>query len=313
MKLETAITNFLIAKTGSNRAPHTLRTYRRVLNQFARTTTAANTEDLEPEIITQFLASERQRGQSERSIETSYKTLQSFCNWLETRYGMASPIGHGRRKLVEAPKAPVRRPRIAEHEEIRNLLESIPALTWTDFRDRALILFLVESAARVSEVAQMNCADVDFARGFAVVHGKGGRDRLTPITQPCSYAIWSYLAARPEQSPPALWVSAMDSGPMDAAPIRGRLSAAGVRYILARRCEDAGIAPINPHAIRHYSATHMLNSGMDISSVQSILGHADTRMTQHYARWRIDALKQKHAEIWTREAMRGSPFGTVVD
>ncbi|MCK9248888.1 MAG: tyrosine-type recombinase/integrase [Solirubrobacteraceae bacterium] len=188
-------------------------------------------------------------------------------------------------ELAPAPRRPQRLPRVVKATEAARLLDRIPADDDPfDLRDRAMLELAYGSGLRAAELVRLDLVDVDAAGRELRVTGKGERTRTLPLGDPAADAVERYVArgrgalaaAHPDGRPaPALLLSRRGA----------RLSTSDVRRRLQRRLEEAGLpGDIHPHALRHSFATHLLDGGADLRSIQEMLGHARLSTTQVYTR-----------------------------
>lgn len=181
--------------------------------------------------------------------------------------------------LIDTPKRGSSLPRALRIDEVLALLDAPDRETPLGKRDRALLEFLYGTGARVSEATTVDVLDVDLEQRSALLTGKGDRQRLVPLGSHAIDAIAEYLPARME----------LRGGKSDPARLflnaRGRpLTRQGVWGIVKRNGQRAEIAPerLSPHVLRHSAATHMVEGGADLRSIQEILGHASISTTQVY-------------------------------
>ncbi len=193
-------------------------------------------------------------------------------------------------KRLEAPQAGRSLPDVLALHEIEALIGAVDRENRTAPRDIAIIEFLYGCGLRVSELLALKVRDLDLEEGFVGVHGKGGRDRLVPVGADADLAVRRYLGiTRPEldrgESAGHIFLNA-----------QGRpLSRMGVLKILRRHVERAGILKrVTPHTLRHSFATHLLEGGADLASVQEMLGHADISTTEIYTHVDRSHLRQVH-------------------
>jgi integrase/recombinase XerC/integrase/recombinase XerD len=201
-------------------------------------------------------------------------------------------------ELLGSPRRPKRLPRVLRPREVAALLDRIPAAGPLELRDRALFELAYASGLRAEELVTLGVESVDFDSEAVRVEGKGGKTRLVPVGEPAQRALERYLArGRPRLErggDPALFLS--KSG--------RRLSTSDVRRRLrtwARRAAGAP-APIDahPHALRHSFATHLLEGGADLRSIQELLGHATISTTQVYTRVESGRLRSAYARAHPR-------------
>ena len=198
--------------------------------------------------------------------------------------------------LVSSPKRPRTLPRVLGRPEVASLLDRIPAHTPLELRDRALLELAYSCGLRCEEIVNLDLGAADFDGEQLRVTGKGGKTRLVPIGEPAQRTLERYLAAgRPvlaaDERELALFIS--KSG--------RRLSPSDVRRRLAgwvRRTAVAG--KVSPHTLRHSFATHLLEGGADLRSIQELLGHASISTTQIYTRVEPDWLRGQYSRSHPR-------------
>ncbi len=188
---------------------------------------------------------------------------------------------------ILTPKHSRRMPSYLSVDDMFRLLDQTADDTVLGLRNRALFETLYGSGIRVSELTGLNVFDVDFSSGSLRVSGKGGRERIVPVGQKALDRIQAYrdrLFAR-------TGIGMAVDGPLYLNKNKGRLSSRSVARILEawiRKCSLA--VPISPHGIRHSFATHMLDAGADLRTVQELLGHKSLSTTQKYTHVSIDRL-----------------------
>lgn len=183
-------------------------------------------------------------------------------------------------RLVATPRLGASLPKALTVDEVSLLLEVPDPSTGPGRRDRALLEVMYGTGCRVAEVVELDLDDVDLEAATAVVTGKGARQRMVPLGTFAVAAVESYLPDR------LLWRRAgRDPGAVFLNRRGGRLTRQGVWSILKRHAATVGLAErVSPHVLRHSAATHMVEGGADLRSVQEILGHATIRTTQVYTR-----------------------------
>jgi site-specific recombinase XerD len=205
-------------------------------------------------------------------------------------------IGHNPADLVVAPKKAGKLPKVLSREQMAALLDRIPARTPLEVRDRAMLELAYSCGLRCEEIISLDVDSIDFESEQLRVLGKGRKERLLPVGEPAQRALERYLAgARPalsdDPAEPALLLS--KSG--------RRLSASDVRRRLKRWVREAAIAGgVSPHALRHSFATHLLEGGADLRTIQELLGHASISTTQIYTRVDPTRLAKQYAESHPR-------------
>jgi integrase/recombinase XerC/integrase/recombinase XerD len=197
--------------------------------------------------------------------------------------------------LVASPKRDGKLPRVLSREQAAALLDRIPAHTPLELRDRAMFELVYSCGLRCEEAVNLDLEAVNFETEQVRVLGKGSKERLLPVGEPAQRALERYLArGRPVlagASEPALFVS--KSG--------RRLSASDVGRRLSGWVRNAALAAgVTPHSLRHSFATHLLEGGADLRTIQELLGHASISTTQIYTRVDAARLRAQYAETHPR-------------
>jgi integrase/recombinase XerC/integrase/recombinase XerD len=198
-------------------------------------------------------------------------------------------VGQNPADLVSSPKREQKLPRVLSGEQMRELLERIPARTPLQLRDRAMLELAYSCGLRCEEIVNLDCRSFDFESEQLRVLGKGSKERLLPVGEPAQRALRRYLdkgrgalVAEPREA--ALFLS--KSG--------RRLSNSDVSRRLALWVREAALAAgVSPHSLRHSFATHLLEGGADLRAIQELLGHASISTTQVYTR--VDAARLREA------------------
>ena len=236
-------------------------------------------------LVRRYVAALSTREYARRSIARKVAALRRYFSWaLEEGVATVDPtIG------VHVSAGQGRLPRVLDRRELDLLLDGPVAAdepVWRRRRDDAVLEVLYGSGVRVSELCQLVLDQVRLADGVLTVWGKGAKERRVPIGEHAVDALRSWFAVRPEVIP-------HEAGPIVFANERGKqLTPRDVRRILDRRSSS----PTHPHALRHTFATHLLDGGADLRSVQELLGHSDVATTQRYthvSRERLRSAYQK--------------------
>jgi integrase/recombinase XerD len=199
---------------------------------------------------------------------------------------------------VESPAIWRRLPDVLSRDETTRLLEAPDPADRLYWRDRALLELAYASGVRVSELTALKARDVDLDERFATVYGKGSRERLVPVGGPAVDAIRVYLR---ELRPVLERGAGKGSGALLLNARGGGLTRMGVWKILRKHVIRAGIERrVTPHTLRHTFATHLLEGGADLASVQEMLGHADIATTQIYTHVDRDYLRDVHRRYHPR-------------
>jgi site-specific recombinase XerD len=247
---------------------------------------------LEPTELThrelrRFAAVLGERGAAKSTVARKLAAIRTFYrHLLERREIDANPAD-----LVSGPKKNVYLPQVLKPAEVVELLERIPGATPLDLRDRAMFELAYAAGLRAEEVVNLDTESADPDAEQVRVEGKGGRTRVVPVGEHAWGALDRYLTrARP----------ALDSGQTRALFLSKsgrRLSTSDVRRRLRLQARRAGISP---HTLRHSFATHLLEGGADLRSIQELLGHASISTTQTYTRVESGRLKVAYARAHPR-------------
>ena len=244
-----------------------------------------------------YLAHLSGKGYSKATIARKLATLRSFYKYLvKTNRCAANPL-----TAIRTPKQDKKLPRFLEYEEIKRLLETPPTDSWLGARDRAILETLYSTGVRVSELVSLNMDDIDFLSEVIHIRGKGKKERITPISSSALQAIQHYMEYRTKR---AQHNGHFDSKVLFVNKHGHRLSTRSVRRKMDKYLKAAGLDPaISPHTLRHSFATHMLNNGADLRSVQELLGHQSLSTTQVYTHLTTKRLKDVYESAHPRENM----------
>ena len=223
---------------------------------------------------------------SRRTVSRKLSTLRSFYQYLlKEGVVLVNPFS-----LIKAPKAAQALPKFLYEEEVVAIFESIDQTSILGCRNYALLELLYATGIRVSECCQIQLAQVDFELGVLLVHGKGNKDRYIPLGEFAIEAIQNYInKSRLE----LIKKSKMETTVLFLNHQGNPLTERGVRDILTRLTKQtAENIKLAPHMIRHTFATHLLNNGADLRSVQELLGHVSLSSTQIYTHVSKEHLKQ---------------------
>ena len=272
---------------------NTLVAYRRDLARyrvFLDTRGRANLGDVDRSDISAFLAS-LQDGAASSAART-----MSAVRGLH-RFALAEGwVGVDVTDDVAPPQVPLRLPKALPLDDIERLLAATEIDEPLALRDRALLEFLYSTGARVSEAVALDVDDMDREDRTVILDGKGGKQRLVPVGSYACRAIDDYLVRlRPELARKAKSRSGT-AGALFLNARGGRLTRQGAWTILGAVAERVGLAGrVSPHTLRHSFATHLLDGGADIRTVQELLGHSSATTTQIYTRVTVDRLREVYA------------------
>ncbi len=244
-----------------------------------------------------YLAFLNDRQYSKATIARKLATLRSFYKFLVRTHRLSSnPVS-----AVRTPKQEKKLPRFLEYDEIKKLLETPPMDNWLGARDRAILETLYSTGIRVSELVALNMDDIDFLGEVMHIRGKGKKERIAPISSSALQVIQHYIEFRNKR---AQNNSHFDSKVLFVNKHGRRLSTRSVRRKMDKYLKIAGLDPaISPHTLRHSFATHMLNNGADLRSVQELLGHQSLSTTQIYTHLTTSRLKDVYHKAHPRESM----------
>ena len=254
-------------------------------------------EHFDNELALLFVAWLRSRGDVSRTLARRLSSLRNFFDWcLETGNLSTNPVA-----LIENPKLPSLLPDVLSREEMFTLLATPDAFSALGRRDRAMLELLYAAGMRVSELVGLQPLDLDLQRGVVRVFGKGSKERYIPLHDAAVGIMTVYLRdVRPLFHPVDNRVFLNRSG-------KG-LTRQGVWKLVKRYALLAGIRKsISPHTFRHSFATHLLEGGADLRSVQLLLGHADMSATELYTHLQTGRLMQIHKAFHPRSRASGDP------
>ncbi len=291
---QTALDDYAAELTTRGASQATLRAYRRDLLELADWATTQRREpgDLVYRDLRRYAALLSERRLARTTIARKLAAARGFHTHLVTVGAAASNPAD----LLPATKTGSKLPRVLGRDEVAGLLDRIPARSPLEIRDRALFELAYSSGLRAEEIVSLDLDGIDFESELARVTGKGAKTRLIPIGEPAQAALRRYLevgrhALGPARDEAAVFVSR-----------RGRrLSASDVRRRLNKWVREAAVAGrISPHTLRHSFATHLLEGGADLRSIQELLGHASVSTTQIYTRVEPSRLRQEYAKSHPR-------------
>ena len=242
-----------------------------------------------PETVREFLAYLHGQNYTKSTTARKLATLRSFYKYLIKRGKCSeSPLSG-----IRTPKQEKRLPKCLDLDEVQRLLEAPDDNEILGARDKAMLEVLYSSGIRVSELVDLTVADLDLEEGVLRVRGKGRKDRLTPIGSQAINAVKRYLSMR-GLSPDAIGPAAGE-GRVFLNKHGHSLSTRSVRRKLDKYLAQVGLDPgISPHTLRHSFATHLLNNGADLRSVQELLGHQSLSTTQVYTHLTTKRIKDAY-------------------
>jgi integrase/recombinase XerC len=287
MKNEFLVEGFLqYLRAEKNSSEHTLQNYSKDILQFMDFIEKQQIDDFVEVTylnVRTYLAHLNGQQYAKKSVARKLSAMRSFYLYM-LREGIVkvSPFSY-----IRTPKQDKKLPQFMYMEQIQSMLNAPDISTPIGKRDQALMETLYASGMRVSELVQLNMASVDLANGIALVFGKGSKERYVPLGEHAIQAIEAYL-----QGGRKSLLHGKEEQALFLNYVGGRLTDRSVRRVLDKYIEQlANINHVSPHTFRHTFATHMLEAGADLRSVQELLGHVNLSTTQIYTHVTKDHLQ----------------------
>jgi integrase/recombinase XerD len=242
--------------------------------------------------VMSYLLSLRKRGLSTKTVARSISVLRGFYRWLADEGVLpANPL-----EDMESPKTTRSLPEVLSLDEVDSLLEQPNSSQPLGMRDKAMLELLYATGLRVSELTNLELNNMNLEAGYLIVLGKGGKQRIVPMGEEALYWLKAYL----EESRKRLLGNRWSPHAFVSQQGKG-ITRQGFWKIIKKYALTAGIRKnISPHTIRHSFASHLLEGGADLRSVQSLLGHEDISTTQIYTHVTRERLKKIHARYHPR-------------
>ncbi len=276
-----------------NASPRTVVTYRTAIEAFRRFRPVGLWTTLSADDYRAWMLDMMDRKMARTSVRLRLSALRAFHSFLLVRNEVKKNV----LRDVQLPKSRRPLPRFMTPPQVEELIaapekseKSQQAATWAAARDTAIIELFYSTGMRISELAGLDVGDVDVIGETARVTGKGGRERICPVGGPALVAISRYRQA-----------ARAHSGPLFLNKSRRRLSARNIWAMIRKRLVEAGLpSNLSPHKLRHSFATHLLDNGADLRSVQALLGHASLSTTQIYTHVTVERLKRAYESAHPR-------------
>lgn len=277
-----------------NASPQTVRAYASDLARYLEWAERADADPLgsDPRILRRYLADLDRAKYARRTVARRLSAIRSLFAYLN-REGV---LIHDPASVITSPKLPARLPRLVPTDVLTSLLDAPEDGTPTGLRDRAILELLYATGARVSELVSLDSGDLDLASGQIRVTGKGDKQRILPLHPEAVSRLRRYLmegraGLRPAASETAVFLNRNGT----------RLTDGGIRRMLRRHLDAIGTASgVTPHTFRHTFATHMLEAGADLRTVQDLLGHVALSTTQLYTHLGVQRLQRVHRDAHPR-------------
>ncbi len=281
----------------AGRSANTLFAYRRELGrylEFCSTKGVTDPKEISPLVVSEFVAMLSGGGLKPSSVARGLSAVKSFHKYLvqqdAAKQNPARPI--------RTPRLPRKLPDVLSVRQMQLLLDAPRTDDVHALRDRAILAVLYGCGLRVSEAASLAVDDIDFRAGFVRVRGKGNKERLVPFGTMTQLALRQYLNSPKRRD--------AETGVRDHVFLsqkHGPLSRMGMWLIVRRHAQAAGLGDrIHPHTFRHSFATHLVEGGADLRSVQMMLGHQSVSTTQIYTHLDRSHLRRVHSEFHPIEA-----------
>lgn len=289
------VDRFLVhLRTERNVSPQTLRAYASDLARYLEWAERTGADPLgsDPRILRRYLAELDRAKYARRTIARRLSAVRSLFAYLN-REGV---LAHNPAAVVATPRLPSRLPRVVPTDVLTAVLDEPDPTTPAGARDRAILELLYATGARVSEVSGLGLGAVDLAGGQVRVTGKGDKQRILPLHREAVARLEAYLSGarpllRPRTGEDAFFLNRNG----------GRLTDGGIRRMLHKHLDALGAASgITPHSFRHTFATHLLEAGADLRTVQDLLGHVALSTTQIYTHLGVRRLQRVHKDAHPR-------------
>lgn len=298
LTLGTALKEYLsYLRVEKGASPATLEAYQRDLMRFTGAVGAdRDTDSLEYQAIVEYLGELVELGYAPTSTKRTVAAIKGFCGFM-VQDGLSTKNAAS---ILKIPKVPAHLPSALSIDQVTELLDQPFDPTPTGKRDRAILEMLYGCGLRVSELTSLDLAECDLATELLRVCGKGSKERMVPIGGAARRTLMTYLSeAR------GLLHTKKQMEPSEGSAVflnaRGkRLSRYGVYNLVVEHGKRVGIDDLHPHSLRHSYATHLLEGGADLRSIQQLLGHASISTTQIYTHVGRSHLREEYLSCHPR-------------
>lgn len=288
---------FLKDRKATGRSERTIKLYREKLVKFLKfcdNRVISQITQITAGEIREFLIWLREQGHNPGGVHVHYRVLKAFLNFweleIEPEY-WKNPI-----RKVKGPKVPLEPLEPAKIENIMPILDTCKGGNYFDIRDAAIIYVLMDTGIRSSELTSIDLADVDTVKGSILIRrAKGGKFRTVFLGRKSRKMLRKYLRVRGAADPPK---------PLFLKRDWERMTYCSLKQLIKRRSGTAGVASIPLHAFRRFFALECLKNGMDVFSLQTLMGHSDLSVLRRYLKQMDDDLKEAH--------IRGGPVDRLI-
>ena len=276
-----------------NVSPRTVIAYRQALQDFRAQKNVRSWRNCRADDFRDYLFELMKKSQARSYIRLQFSAFRTFYRFLVERKNLRKdPV-----RELQLPKPEKKLPLVLTRQQIDELLTAplrVPkqraAPAWMPLRDAAILELFYSSGLRLNELASLNVADLDVYTESVRVLGKGRKERVCPVGAPALESVSHYRSA-----------ANIQTGPLFINKSRRRISPRSIWLILKRYLRHTSIPiALSPHKLRHSFATHLLDSGADLRSVQALLGHASLSTTQIYTHVTVERLKKAYADAHPR-------------
>ena len=277
-------------------SPHTISSYRRDLDSFFTFLKEKNDswEEVQDHQVRGFVAQERRRGLSARSIQRALSSIRSFFNYLlDEEVVETNPAAN-----ISSPKSAQLLPKALDTDLVKRLLDFKPQGD-IEIRDKAMVELLYSSGLRLSELCSLNMDSISVKERSCRVVGKGNKTRDLPVGEKAIQSLRDWLLVRENISSDANKALFLNKNGK-------RISTRSVQLRLERLSKKRGLPMVNPHMLRHSFASHILESSGDLRAVQEMLGHSDIGTTQIYTKLDFQHLSKVYDDAHPRAKSRKS-------
>ncbi|MBA7641500.1 Tyrosine recombinase XerD [subsurface metagenome] len=256
-------------------------------NRFCERQRITRPRQVKPQIIFAYFDILRKQGKARSTIRRVFESIKALVkfavvNGIESRY-------FPQILCIRCPKVNVKLPRVLTIEQVETLLESPVPESPTYYRDRAILELLYATGIRVSELAGLKVSDVDLDGGFIIVNGKGSKERITPMITSAAVWIQEYIDSERRAQ---VFVNDKSENCLFLSRTGRPLYRKEVWRIVSTHAKRIGLSNVSPHTLRHCVATHLHMAGVDLRSIQELLGHASISTTQIYTHLDYSQIKK---------------------
>ncbi len=262
---------------------HTIRAYETDILQFIqflKKNKKSSLKEVKYRDFLDFISSLKTEARyTEKSISRKVASIKAFFKFLARR----KFIRNNPALLLYTPRVPEKLPSFLSEEEVVRIIESPEGKSWQILRDRAILELLYSTGIRVGELVSLTIKDINFIEETIRVRGKGNKERIVPVGTPAMKALTEYMEAKPARRSEEVFLNKYGK------PLTER----SVERLVEKYAKKAGIEKkVTPHTFRHSFATHMLERGADLRTVQELLGHERITTTQIYTHLTLEKLRE---------------------